>query len=163
MDTGGERMLMWECNYVCGTLELVSDVFMWHFNTEYTETHWNGSTWRRLSFTHLQFCLSVVQGAVANGRAKFETQKISPEKPLRFFSSRSKPSTPLLPVKAPKVTKKLRGETPPILQQSLQTLHPSPSGQGTKGNKKVTRRSPSYSSAVAPNPQPLSFQSRHYR
>ena len=25
-----------------------------------------------------------MQGAVANGRAKFESQKISPEKPLRF-------------------------------------------------------------------------------
>ena len=44
-----------------------------------------------------------MQGAVANGRAKFESQKISPEKPLRFFGSRSRPATPLLPVKAPKV------------------------------------------------------------
>ena len=40
---------------------------------------------------------------MANGRAKFESQKISPEKPLRFFGSRSRPATPLLPVKAPKV------------------------------------------------------------
>jgi hypothetical protein len=63
---------------------------------------------RRSSFLR-QVSLSVTQGAVANGRAKFETQKISPEKPLRFFSSRSKPSTPLLPVKAPKVTKMSKG------------------------------------------------------
>jgi len=33
---------------------------------------------------------------VANGRAKFESTKISPEKPMRFFS-RSRPGTPLLP------------------------------------------------------------------
>jgi len=47
--------------------------------------------------------INIPKGAVANGRAKFESQKISPEKPLRFFGSRSRPSTPLLPVKAPKV------------------------------------------------------------
>ena len=47
--------------------------------------------------------IDIPKGAVANGRAKFESQKISPEKPLRFFGSRSRPSTPLLPVKAPKV------------------------------------------------------------
>jgi hypothetical protein len=28
IDAGGERMLMWECNYIFQTLELVSDVFM---------------------------------------------------------------------------------------------------------------------------------------
>ena len=44
----------------------------------------------------------LLKGAVANGRAKFESTKISPEKPMRFFS-RSRPGTPLLPVKAPKV------------------------------------------------------------
>ena len=47
--------------------------------------------------------INIPKGAVANVRAKFESQKISPEKPLRFFGSRSRPSTPLLPVKAPKV------------------------------------------------------------
>jgi len=47
--------------------------------------------------------INIPKGAVANGRAKFESQKISPEKPLRFFGSRSRPATPLLPVKAPKV------------------------------------------------------------
>ena len=39
---------------------------------------------------------------MANGRAKFESSRISTEKPMRFFS-RSRPGTPLLPVKAPKV------------------------------------------------------------
>ena len=63
-------------------------------------------------------------GAVANGRAKFEAQdkpsspsgataaaasppsaatKISPEKPMRFFGSRSRTGSPMLPVKTPKV------------------------------------------------------------
>ena len=31
----------------------------------------------------------IPQGAVANGRAKFESQKISPEKPLRFLTLRN--------------------------------------------------------------------------
>ena len=47
--------------------------------------------------------INIPKGAVANGRAKFESQRISPEKPLRFFASRSRPSTPILPVKTPKV------------------------------------------------------------
>ena len=44
-------------------------------------------------------------GAVANGRAKFEVQnsKSSPEKPMRFFGSRSRTNSPMLPVKTPKV------------------------------------------------------------
>ena len=47
--------------------------------------------------------INIPKGAVANGRAKFESQRISPEKPLRFFASRSRPSTPALPVKTPRV------------------------------------------------------------
>ena len=47
--------------------------------------------------------INIPKGAVANGRAKFESQRISPEKPLRFFASRSRPATPILPVKTPKV------------------------------------------------------------
>ena len=47
--------------------------------------------------------INIPKGAVANGRAKFESQRISPEKPLRFFASRSRPSTPILPVKTPRV------------------------------------------------------------
>ena len=46
-------------------------------------------------------------GAVANGRAKFETtntqKNVSPEKPSRFFGSRSRTNSPMLPVKTPKV------------------------------------------------------------
>ena len=48
-------------------------------------------------------------GAVANGRAKFEAQtnsKPSPEKPMRFFGSRSRTNSPMLPVKTPKVPTK---------------------------------------------------------
>ena len=65
--------------------------------------------------------INIPKGAVANGRAKFENQKISPEKPLRFFGSRSRPSTPLLPVKAPKVPAPLdpSGGTPgPVKKKS---------------------------------------------
>ena len=41
---------------------------------------------------------------MANGRAKFESQpKASPEKPSRFFGSRSRTNSPMLPVKTPKV------------------------------------------------------------
>ena len=47
--------------------------------------------------------INIPKGAVANGRAKFESQRISPEKPLRFFASRSRPGTPILPVKTPRV------------------------------------------------------------
>ena len=47
--------------------------------------------------------INIPKGAVANGRAKFESQRISPEKPLRFFASRSRPATPIMPVKTPKV------------------------------------------------------------
>ena len=45
----------------------------------------------------------MIAGAVANGRAKFEAQKVSPEKPIRFFGSRSRTNSPMLPVKTPKV------------------------------------------------------------
>ena len=47
--------------------------------------------------------INIPKGAVANGRAKFESQRISPEKPLRFFASRSRPGTPILAVKTPRV------------------------------------------------------------
>ena len=48
--------------------------------------------------------LGILSGAVANGRAKFETPpKVSPEKPSRFFGSRSRTNSPMLPVKTPKV------------------------------------------------------------
>ena len=45
---------------------------------------------------------------MANGRAKFETTpKVSPDKPIekpsRFFGSRSRTNSPMLPVKTPKV------------------------------------------------------------
>jgi len=33
--------------------------------------------------------INIPKGAVANGRAKFESQKISPEKPLRFLTLRN--------------------------------------------------------------------------
>ena len=50
---------------------------------------------------------NIPKGAVANGRAKFEQQskeqKVSPEKPSRFFGSRSRTNSPMLPVKTPKV------------------------------------------------------------
>ena len=42
-------------------------------------------------------------GAVANGRAKFEATPKGPEKPSRFFGSRSRTNSPMLPVKTPKV------------------------------------------------------------
>ena len=49
-------------------------------------------------------------GAVANGRAKFEAdpkkeakEPKGPEKPSRFFGSRSRTNSPMLPVKTPKV------------------------------------------------------------
>ena len=42
-------------------------------------------------------------GAVANGRAKFEGTPKGPEKPSRFFGSRSRTNSPMLPVKTPKV------------------------------------------------------------
>ena len=47
----------------------------------------------------------IIAGAVANGRAKFEApnNKASPEKPMRFFGSRSRTNSPMLPVKTPKV------------------------------------------------------------
>merc|ERR1719367_2155863 len=49
--------------------------------------------------------INIPKGAVANGRAKFEVQnsKSSPEKPMRFFGSRSRTNSPMLPVKTPKV------------------------------------------------------------
>lgn len=48
--------------------------------------------------------INIPKGAVANGRAKFEsTPKASPEKPSRFFGSRSRTNSPMLPVKTPKV------------------------------------------------------------
>ena len=52
-----------------------------------------------------QFYDFVISGAVANGRAKFEVHnnKASPEKPMRFFGSRSRTNSPMLPVKTPKV------------------------------------------------------------
>ncbi len=119
---------------------------------------------RRLSFTPLHLSLSVVQGAVANGRAKFETQKISPEKPLRFFSSRSKPSTPLLPVKAPKVTKSYQEETLCFFRSCSKPSTPLlPCSQGNVGNKKATLSKPLASSAVTTSPPTLSSQSRHRR
>ena len=66
--------------------------------------------------------INIPKGAVANGRAKFESQKISPEKPLRFFGSRSRPSTPLLPVKAPKVPAPPDPTTPgPVKKKSNST------------------------------------------
>jgi hypothetical protein len=59
-----------------------------------------------------EFCV-LLSGAVANGRAKFEANASSggsgaagtaiPEKPLRFFQSRSRQGSPMLPVKTPKV------------------------------------------------------------
>ena len=64
----------------------------------FTETQFNDCT------KHINFCFS---GAVANGRAKFETtntqKNVSPEKPSRFFGSRSRTNSPMLPVKTPKV------------------------------------------------------------
>ena len=66
-------------------------------------------------------CVFFFLGAVANGRAKFEAQsstpttndkqvptqtKVSPEKPMRFFGSRSRTNSPMLPVKTPKVPTK---------------------------------------------------------
>ena len=53
----------------------------------------------------INFIVFVFLGAVANGRAKFEVQnsKSSPEKPMRFFGSRSRTNSPMLPVKTPKV------------------------------------------------------------
>ena len=57
--------------------------------------------------------INIPKGAVANGRAKFENQRISPEKPLRFFASRSRPATPVLPVKTPKVPGSLCGSLTP--------------------------------------------------
>ena len=55
-------------------------------------------------FPEIQIFLFYFAGAVANGRAKFEsTPKASPEKPSRFFGSRSRTNSPMLPVKTPKV------------------------------------------------------------
>ena len=87
-------------------------------------------------------------GAVANGRAKFEAQKVSPEKPIRFFGSRSRTNSPMLPVRTPKV---------PTLPG------PGQNGSGQNGNegklvsglsnsnnnKKDSAKSPSTTSAVS--------------
>ena len=86
-------------------------------------THFNGPPqllyFNQTYFEWLFMINNLISGAVANGRAKFEaqttnsaqscnsekgnTQKISPEKPLRFFGSRSRTNSPMLPVKTPKV------------------------------------------------------------
>jgi len=47
--------------------------------------------------------INIPKGAVANGRAKFEATPKGPEKPSRFFGSRSRTNSPMLPVKTPKV------------------------------------------------------------
>eukprot|EP00096_Caligus_rogercresseyi_P012956 TRINITY_DN5621_c0_g1_i1.p1 TRINITY_DN5621_c0_g1~~TRINITY_DN5621_c0_g1_i1.p1 ORF type:complete len:662 (-),score=166.58 TRINITY_DN5621_c0_g1_i1:68-2053(-) len=53
--------------------------------------------------------INIPKGAVANGRAKFEAAnnqggiKSSPDKPMRFFGSRNRTHSPILPVKSPKV------------------------------------------------------------
>jgi hypothetical protein len=67
-------------------------------------------------------------GAVANGRAKFEAQKVSPEKPIRFFGSRSRTNSPMLPVKTPKV--------PPTTGQNGSGDGASKTGLTTTNNNK---------------------------
>eukprot|EP00095_Tigriopus_kingsejongensis_P005870 maker-scaffold38_size502422-snap-gene-2.17 protein:Tk05870 transcript:maker-scaffold38_size502422-snap-gene-2.17-mRNA-1 annotation:"f-box lrr-repeat protein 16" len=69
--------------------------------------------------------INIPKGAVANGRAKFEanTQKnASPEKPMRFFTSRSRTNSPLLPVKTPKVPGTTNGK------EAAQTVAANPGG-----------------------------------
>ena len=88
--------------------------------------------------------INIPKGAVANGRAKFESQKISPEKPLRFFGSRSRPSTPLLPVKAPKVPAPVdpaAGTPGPVKKKSNSSITPtSDAASVAKTDKLVLRK-----------------------
>ena len=92
-------------------------------------------------------------GAVANGRAKFEAQtsqspainsekinagqRVSPEKPMRFFGSRSRTNSPMLPVKTPKVPT----TTPSKKQQEDSKLKDNKTTNDSKAedNKKTTK------------------------
>jgi hypothetical protein len=101
-----------------------------------------------ICFHFKNFLFFYFVGAVANGRAKFEAQKVSPEKPIRFFGSRSRTNSPMLPVRTPKVP------TLPGPGQNGSGQNGN-EGKGVSGlsnsnnNKKDSAKSPSTTSAVS--------------
>ena len=78
----------------------------------------------------------LITGAVANGRAKFEAQnpKPGPDKPIRFFGSRSRTNSPMLPVKTPKVP-----PLPAAQNGSTPDRDVAPKSGSSNNNRSVTK------------------------
>ncbi|CAB4066263.1 FBXL16 [Lepeophtheirus salmonis] len=88
--------------------------------------------------------INIPKGAVANGRAKFEAGnnqsqvgiKPSPEKPMRFFGSRNRTHSPILPVKSPKVPTSSSFKTNESVGQTMNKEEESGIGENSSSSPK---------------------------